>query len=175
MFSRVYKQGLNRHIFRMKSILMILVAVLGIAAKAGDVSAQDRVTGRWLSEEKDGVIEVSRVGDSIEGKLVDGNRPNDKDVKNPDKALQSRSLMGVKMLGGFHYDKDGRWEGGTIYDPNSGKTYDAKMQVEEATPNEMKLRGYVLGIPFLGRTTKWTRVAKEFSVEKPAPSAQAQP
>ena len=44
--------------------------------------------------------------------------------------------------------------GGEIYDPESGKTYSAKMSLE--SPDTLSLRGYV-GIPLFGRPSTWSR------------------
>ncbi len=61
--------------------------------------------------------------------------------------------MGLVNLEGFKFD-DGEWEDGTIYDPKSGKTYSATMELDGK--NLLKIRGYV-GISLFGRTTEWTR------------------
>ncbi len=53
-------------------------------------------------------------------------------------------------------DGDGKWSGGFIYDPNSGKTDHCKLKLKDR--NTLKLRGYI-GISLLGRTDIWTRQA----------------
>jgi uncharacterized protein (DUF2147 family) len=78
----------------------------------------------------------------------------DKDEKNPDPALRDRPLVGLSLFAGFDYDGDGRWSGGTIYDPNSGKTYRCIVTIVD--DDTLKVRGYV-GVPLLGRTEIWTR------------------
>lgn len=75
------------------------------------------------------------------------------DAKNPDEEKRSRNLIGLTILEGFKY-KDGRWTGGTIYDAKSGKTYSAKMKLDDK--ETLNLRGYI-GISLFGRTSKWTR------------------
>ena len=52
------------------------------------------------------------------------------------------------------YDGEGKWSGGTIYDPDSGHTYSCHLELLEA--NKLKLRGY-FGVSLLGRTQIWTR------------------
>ena len=62
------------------------------------------------------------------------------------------------MLKSFEYDPgDKEWENGTIYDPESGKTYDAYMWFEDGDNETLKLKGYVMGMRFMGRETTWTR------------------
>lgn len=161
----------------MKNLMTLfgLACVFAVTAIAAEVPAKDLVLGKWITEDR-GIIEIVRSGESVEGTIIGGERPKDLDVKNPDEKLRSRPLVGLMILRGFNYDKDGRWVGGTIYDPNSGNTYDARMHVEETTPNEMKLRGYVLGIPFLGRTAKWTRQSvADAKAAEAAPAAAVSP
>ena len=45
--------------------------------------------------------------------------------------------------------------GGTIYDPGTGNTYSCRVTLED--DDTLLRRGYV-GIPLIGRTTKWFRV-----------------
>jgi uncharacterized protein (DUF2147 family) len=59
----------------------------------------------------------------------------------------------------FQYNsKSTKWEGGTIYDPKSGKTYDGYMYFENNNLNTLHLRGYVMGMSWIGKTSEWTRV-----------------
>lgn len=122
-------------------------------------SATTDIEGRWLSGDGDGWIEIELVGDSLVGRIAGS--PNDKpddppryDDLNPDPALRDRPLKGLTIMSGFTYDADGRWVGGRIYDPNSGKTY--KGTIRQIDANTLKLRGYV-GISLFGRTDTWTR------------------
>ncbi|MHB1178323.1 MAG: DUF2147 domain-containing protein, partial [Daejeonella sp.] len=66
-----------------------------------------------------------------------------------------RALIGIEMLKGFSYVEEGVWEGGTIYDPKTGKTYSCKISL--MNKDKINVRGYV-GISLLGRTEIWSRV-----------------
>jgi len=73
------------------------------------------------------------------------------------------------VLKGFSYDaSDDKWDGGTIYDPENGKTYKCVIRIadEKASNGMTKLnvRGYI-GIPALGRTTVWVRVPKDKQID----------
>jgi uncharacterized protein (DUF2147 family) len=120
---------------------------------------EEIVAGRWLSGDGDGWIDVSIGSDGISGRIAGS--PNDDpdrsrfDIKNPDPALRSRSLLGIDIFSNFEFNGHNKWKGGTIYDPNSGKTYRCIITlVDEST---LKVRGY-LGVPMLGRTETWSRV-----------------
>jgi len=117
------------------------------------------IEGRWLSGDGDGWITLQLVGESLVGKIAGS--PNDQpgdapryDDLNPDPALRDRPLKGMTILSGFTYDSDGRWVGGRIYDPNSGKTY--KATIRQLDANTLVLRGYI-GISLFGRSDTWTR------------------
>ena len=136
---------------------LTVFAVLMLPVLAGS-SATD-IEGRWLSGDGDGWIEIELAGDSLVGKIAGS--PNDKpgdeprfDELNPDPALRDRPLLGLTIMSGFTYDGDGRWTGGRIYDPNSGKTY--RGTIRQVNANKLKLRGYI-GISLFGRTDTWTR------------------
>jgi uncharacterized protein (DUF2147 family) len=75
------------------------------------------------------------------------------DWRNPDAAKRSRALLGVPLLNGFTYSGDDVWEGGTIYNPDDGKTYKCKMTLNG---NRLDVRGFI-GISLFGKTTTWTR------------------
>ena len=88
--------------------------------------AASPITGRWVTQSKDGVVEVYSCGENICGKLSKflvnpPAGPGAKDINNPDKALRSRTILGLNVLTGFKAAGD-EWKG-QIYDPKSGKTY----------------------------------------------------
>ena len=139
------------------SALLALVCLLAVS-HAGDMPP---VEGSWLSGDGDGWIEITLAGNGLSGVIRgspnSGNDRPDTDDKNPDPALRSRPLTGLELFEGFSWDGEGRWTGGTIYDPNSGKTY--RCIITWVDENTLKVRGYV-GIPMLGRTETWTRVTE---------------
>jgi uncharacterized protein (DUF2147 family) len=115
--------------------------------------------GRWLTESKRGVVEIYRCGTELCGRLVWMIEPTRDgapvvDGNNPDPALRQRRLCGLTMLGGFHADGQDYWKDGWIYDPDSGKTYDATITVKSAAV--LELRGYIRA-PIYGHTQTWTR------------------
>ena len=128
------------------------------------LSAQaDKIVGFWLTEKGTSQVEVYKGTDGkYYGKLSWLEEPNEDgkpkvDSENPDPALQKRPVLGLSLLQGFEYDKkDKEWIGGTIYDPDNGKTYDSYMWFEEDN-SVLRIKGFVMGMRFLGRTTIWKR------------------
>jgi uncharacterized protein (DUF2147 family) len=147
----------------MNSVKKLLPAVLFLMLLSRGAIAQvrpdDRITGLWLTEEKDGRIQIYRTGNTYTGKLVWGNSVLDDhgnpkhDVYNPDPKLRSRTLQGMVMLTGLVY-ADGKWEDGKIYNGLTGKSYSVVVTLKG---NSLFLRGYI-GLPLLGKTTVWQRI-----------------
>lgn len=73
------------------------------------------------------------------------------DTENPDKSKRKMPLIGLLILKDFHYSNN-EWKGGTIYDPESGKTYTCTMWIENT--NTLKVRGY-WGLFY--ETQTWTK------------------
>ena len=139
------------------AILCISLCVATVSVSLADEPPP--IEGTWLSGDGDGWIEITQRGDRLSGVIkgspnAEDDRP-DRDEKNPDPALRSRALTGLELFSGFTYDGDGRWTGGTIYDPNSGRTYRCIIMWVNSTT--LNVRGYI-GVPLLGRTETWTRV-----------------
>ena len=134
--------------------MLTLLAALALAAAP---EAFDPAVGLWKTETRGGVVEITRCGSWICGRLVtsDGLRANPaiKDVNNSSAALRSRPLKGLTILNGFSKDGAG-WSGGRIYNADDGKTYSAR--VTPAGSNQLKVRGCIF-VP-LCKTQTWTRI-----------------
>ena len=136
--------------------LLCCLALAPTAARADAV-------GVWLNQDEDAHIEIERCGARLCGTIVWIAEPLDEtgtprtDLENPDPALRDRAIVGLRILDGFPIAADdaGKWTGGTVYDPKSGKTYRGYMVLQD--DGRLKLRGYV-GIPLFGRTVRWTRI-----------------
>jgi len=145
---------------REKKILpaIILFVLLSLIVHA-QINPADRIKGIWLTEDKDGKVEIFRTGNTYTGRLIWGNSVLDQngkpkyDVLNPDPKLRTRTLQGMVMLYGLEYE-DGKWQNGKIYNGLTGKSYNVIVTIKG---NTLGLRGYI-GIPLLGKTTVWQRV-----------------
>jgi len=133
-----------------------LLANATSVAALSETNKKQAYEGHYWNEEKDGIFKLQLTGDGIEGITVWGTKPQN-DIHNPDPNKRDRTLKGIKFLWGFTYDhKKNRWKGGKVYDPNTGKTYDAKMSLENSGQT-LKMRGYI-GMAMFGRTAKFERV-----------------
>jgi len=137
----------------MKSLATsILLAAFALAGAAH--AAPDPAEGEWLppgGKAKVRVAPCQAHPDRLCGTIVWLKTPA-LDAHNPNPKLRSRPIVGMPFLSGFHRDGPGRWSGGTIYDPEGGKTYDSKFQV--APNGTLKLDGCVL---MFCQTQVWKR------------------
>ena len=151
------------------ALLALLAPLAVLPLLAADAQA-DAVLGTWLTEagEQGGRahVQISRQGKGLVGKIVHLEEPNFEpgharagkpkvDLENPDAKLRERPILGLAILQGFTYAGNGKWTGGTVYDPANGKTY--KAQLTLTGRDTLALRGYI-GVPMLGRTSTWKRV-----------------
>lgn len=139
----------------MKKIISLSIALtmlLTISFAKSNASDADKIIGVYWSPKKDAKIEIYKKGDIYFGKTIWSSSKR-KDLKNPNTTLRERDLLGVELFTNFVY-KDGSYEDGKIYDPESGKTYDCKMSF---TGRNLKVRGYV-GISLFGRTEIFERI-----------------
>lgn len=125
-----------------------------------NAQTKDMIIGNWLNATGEARIRIFSSGGKYFGKIVWLKEPLNEsgvpkvDRYNPDSELMKRPLMGAFILKDFVFNEDA-WEGGSIYDPKIGKTYDCRISLKDQ--NTLNVRGFV-GVSILGRTENWTRV-----------------
>ncbi|HEY5801541.1 MAG TPA: DUF2147 domain-containing protein [Burkholderiaceae bacterium] len=140
-------------------IALAATAALALAAPSfaqspvGVWKTIDDATGKPKS-----LVRISESGGQYSGKIEKLFRPAGED-QNPkcDKCTDARKdqpIIGMTILSGLKADGD-EYTGGEIVDPNNGKTYKAKLKVEDGG-KKLNMRGYI-GMPMLGRTQTWLR------------------
>jgi uncharacterized protein (DUF2147 family) len=141
-----------------KLILILALFVFNLHLSAQNA---DALIGNWLTGSKKAVVQIYKEGNKYNGKIIWLKTPTYEDGKpkidkhNPDKALQTRPVMGMNLLSGFVFEKD-KWVNGTIYDPEKGKTYSCKIAINAAN-DILDVRGFI-GISLIGRTEEWFKV-----------------
>jgi uncharacterized protein (DUF2147 family) len=129
------------------------VAIIALTLAAGAVEPY----GDWLTVDRDSRVRITKCGPSLCGTLAWLSEPNDengkpkRDIYNPDDALRGRPVMGIPILLGLKRDGD-HWAG-KIYNPENGKTYDARLR--QLTDRSLELEGCV-GFVFCEKQI-WTR------------------
>ncbi len=152
----------------MRCIITMFMTAVVMVASGAFAGEGDAVLGKWLTAEGRSQVEITLVDGKYCGTISwlkepvypEGDDEAGKtkhDRKNPDPAKQALPLIGLNLIEGFTFAGDNTWTGGTIYDPENGKTYQCKMTLDGDTLN---VRGFI-GISLIGRTTAWTRLKTE--------------
>jgi uncharacterized protein (DUF2147 family) len=140
-----------------------LFALLAIVA-AAPLAAQPSPAGQWRTiSDDDGkpraLVEVREVDGrfvgTVKALLADGENQE----KVCDKCSGDRKdqrIVGMEILRGLRADGNA-WSGGEILDPKNGKTYKAKMQLED-DGKKLVVRGFI-GVSLLGRSQTWLRAS----------------
>ena len=131
-------------------LFVFLFSLNGLAQSPNDI------VSKWMSEDGQGIIEIFKVKESNKyfGKIVWLKEPLGKDGK-PIKDANGNAILNMVNLKDFEF-ADGYWKDGSVYDPETGKTYYSKLSLENA--NKLKLRGSVDPMGWIGKTTYWDRV-----------------
>jgi uncharacterized protein (DUF2147 family) len=145
----------------MRTAAITLASGMALFVLAGPAFAQDPAEGEWLTQDGAARVRIAPCTahpDHLCGAvawLKDPNTPDGqprRDQHNPDAKLRSRPVVGLNILSGFHRESPGRWTGGSIYDPKSGKTYNSKLNV--AGNGNLDVNGCVL---MICKAQVWTR------------------
>lgn len=122
--------------------LAILFATTGFV----EVKPENNVIGVWESEEKNLQIEMFEDNGQFAGRMIYFKCSSEQimrtctDTENPDKTLTTRKLLGLKLVTKLEYKGMNVWDNGKIYDPNTGRTFEARIQLTD--PNTAIVRGY---------------------------------
>jgi uncharacterized protein (DUF2147 family) len=125
-----------------------LILAAGLALAAAPALAADPVEGEWLTQEATAKVRIGPCpgkADRMCGAISWLKNPADAkaaDSRNPDPKLKTRTILGLPLIRDFKPVAPGRWTGGKIYDPNSGKTYDSKISVRQ--DGTLKVEGCIL-------------------------------
>jgi uncharacterized protein (DUF2147 family) len=145
----------------MSKLSFFLIGMLFISF-TGALAQESKVLGTWLNEEGTSHVRIFKATNGkYYGKIIWlRDKPERLDTNNPDKSLRSVPLLDLLILKAFTFDQGKKqWNGGSIYDPKNGKTYSCFMWFGDS--NDMLLiKGYILGMKFIGRETKWKRVVE---------------
>lgn len=138
-----------------------LITALGLAA-CGSVFAQATPVGVWKTiddetKQERSIVRIAETGGALSGrieKLLDPTKAGAKCDKCTD-ARKDQPVVGMTILEGVK--KNGAeefWDGGTILDPNNGKTYKVRLTPKDGGKT-LEVRGFIG--PFY-RNQTWQRV-----------------
>lgn len=133
---------------------LLAAALLLSAAPA---LAADPIEGDWFTPHGDSKVRISPCADKPDRMCgvvswLAADKAKDLDKKNPDPALRTRPILGVATIWGFKQAAPGRWTGGKLYDPASGKSYDGKISAN--ANGTLKVQGCIM---MICQTQTWKR------------------
>lgn len=141
----------------MGRLLTVLLCLLATPALA------ESPAGEWVTEGGKARVRIAPCAGSANelcGAITWSYRPEGAapgpllDRNNREPQLRTRPIVGLPLLQGFQPAGESEWEGGTIYDPESGKTYRSKFHLE--SPDELVVEGCIL---FICQSQTWRRYA----------------
>ena len=164
------------------SLYVLLLAVLPFFSTDANLDNQkvddkDLIVGNWKPSNGRSVVSIYKGKaangedpNKYYGKIVWLKEPNDEngkprtDVNNSDDELKKKPLKGLVIMKDLEFEEvDGKvvtWDGGTIYDPNTGSDYSFEAEINKKNKNVMDGRGYI-GLSLFGRTDTWTRLVRK--------------
>ncbi|WP_161958676.1 DUF2147 domain-containing protein [Ferruginivarius sediminum] len=150
----------------MKLVPFLIVMLLSVVHGPVSLSAQELTpVGVWLHDNERIRVKVAPCDEQRDeplcGKIVWLKNPEDEegkprlDTENPDQAQRDQLVIGTTVIHGLVRSGPRVWTDGTIYNPDDGETYRARVTVVD--PNTLHVRIYVM-LPLFGETKVWTRV-----------------
>ena len=141
-----------------KSLLQVL-CVISIAANNAWAQS-DTPVGLWKTIDDEtkqarSLVRITESGGQLSGKIekILSDKP-DAVCDACSGELKDKPVLGMTILRGLKKGSDW-WEGGTILDPNNGKTYRSQARTVDGGA-KLEVRGYI-GTPLLGRSQTWIR------------------
>ena len=125
---------------------------------------QEHIIGKWISLQKNVIVEVFKTGTEYRGKIVWFDDSDDKtrpmllrtDFKNPEPSMRKRKLIGLEVMHGLYYnEKLHEWQDGKIYDASKGKHWNAKAWITKE--GILNVRGF-WRIELLGQNISFKKI-----------------
>ena len=108
--------------------------------------------GLWRTADGSAHVLLSSCGGNLCGTIRWSRDPAVRDLHNPNPAARGRPLVGTVVIQDVGRD-GGRWSGGRLYVPRTGRSYPARLRLESR--DLLLVEGCRFGIC---RGERWTRV-----------------
>ena len=133
-------------------LLATAMAIACINAVPAFAEDPDGIAGTWLTDDGGAHVKIFQENGTYCGKIVWLKDPlyesDDKeagkplrDRNNPDPTKRNQPYLGLYLLRDFAYKGENLWADGTIYNPENGKIYDAKLRLDGK--DTLKVRGFI--------------------------------
>ncbi len=124
---------------------LLILFLFSFSLKSYSQNGENAIIGNWLKTPKDDlIINVYKQGGQYNGKIAWA------------KDSAKKKAAGFVILENLKYDTSKKtWNGGSITDPSSGKTYDAEAKIKG--DGTLEVHAY-MGLKFLGTKKYFKRV-----------------
>lgn len=139
---------------------ILIAAALSLTLVSAPAVSRDSVAGVWYDDSGRGAVQLYECGSNICGRIHWLRKPVNRagqplrDAYNPVTSRRNRPICGLKVIWGAKPQGDGSWDGGRIYDPKVGRSYD--VAIERMSTGKLRITGY-LGAKFLGKSFVWRK------------------
>ncbi len=141
---------------------LFALALMAQLTWSGAAFAQATPAGLWKTIDDEtkaekSLVRISENGGAFSGKIEKLLDPTKQDSKcdKCEGARKDQPIMGMAIIDGVKKNADEPyWDGGTILDPNNGKTYKVRLTPKDGGKT-LEVRGF---IGFLYRNQTWQRV-----------------
>lgn len=153
---------LKRPVTRVARLLIAGFAVIA----AVPAQATSNVTGIWYNDTGKAAVQMYQCGPRLCGRIFWLRVPVNKagrplrDAYNPSPKRRSKPICGLQIIWGVQPQNDGTWDGGRIYDPKVGKSYN--VAIEKLSAKQLRITGY-LGTRLFGRSFIWRRAPADLA------------
>jgi uncharacterized protein (DUF2147 family) len=138
------------------------ILAMALVAFAGTAFAQASPVGLWKTiddetKQEKSLVRIVETGGVLTGKIEKLLDPAKQDSKcdKCEGARKDQPISGMTIIEGVKkHPDDPYWDGGTILDPNNGKTYKVRLTPKDGGKT-LEVRGF---IAFLYRNQTWQRV-----------------
>ncbi|AZZ37008.1 DUF2147 domain-containing protein [Bdellovibrio sp. qaytius] len=141
--------------------LSLLISFSAFGAESAAVSATATPVGFWKTiddstHEPRAIVEIKEVDGKLFGSIIktfpkEGDKTECVECSGDKK---NKPIIGLEIIWDLKKDGD-EWNGGQILDPKNGKTYKAKISLQD-NGEKLKVRGFI-GFSLLGRTQTWLK------------------
>ena len=144
---------------KLNSLVLLLASAIGGIAQAHTASAEVP-EGVWLVN-GEAAVQIFDCNSLLCGRILWLQAPRDsqgqpkRDTKNPDPALRQRELCGLTVIRDLRSSGPNLWNDGWFYYPDSGKTYNIKM---ELTSSDALVARFYRGTSLVGETQTLKRI-----------------
>lgn len=121
--------------------MKIAIAAALLAMMSTPALARPLEGTTWRTQSGAGTIRIETCGAKTCGRILTGTPKAGEtglDFRNPNAALRSRSLIGTNILSNFTRQANDSYKGGTIYNPEDGRTYRSEFKLKADGRLEVK-------------------------------------